>query len=105
MTKEEAAYADALNLIGSGVLSPDTDIALMDTLGKMRVQAGLTRPYVRCLYCQDTVPYDGAADGEHFADLWEHMIARHGFKTWVAEGPARNAWANPVTESERVTAA
>ncbi|MGY5634156.1 hypothetical protein ACW7N6_38085 [Streptomyces sp. UC1A3] len=48
---------------------------------------------------------DGPADGEHFADLWEHLIIRHGADPRLADEPARVAWAEAVAEHEGAKAA
>jgi hypothetical protein len=109
MTKEQLVYADTLNLIGSGVLDPDPwgeDGLLADTLGRQRrLAAHSTGPHVDCPHCWWTTPYGGPDDGEHFADLWEHLITRHGIDTWVAAAPAQAAWTRAVEEFEGVQAA
>ena len=109
MTKEQAAYADTLNLIGSDVLDPNpygADALLVDTLGRER-RAALhsTGPHVDCSYCWWTIPCAGRDDGDHFADLWEHLITRHGIDTWVAAAPAQVAWIRAVAEYEGAKAA
>lgn len=109
MTKEQAAYAATLNLIGSDVLDSrpgSWDGILVDTLGRARrTAAHSTGPHVDCPYCYWTTPYGGPVDGEHFADLWEHLIIRHGKDVRAAEDPARIAWNRPVLEHEGATAA
>jgi hypothetical protein len=109
MTKEETAYADTLNLIGSDVLDPSPegrDWELVDALGReRRLAAHSTGPHADCAYCYWTVPYNGATDGEHFADLWEHLIIRHGFDVRVAFSPAQLAWTRAGDRHERATAA
>jgi hypothetical protein len=44
-------------------------------------------------------------DGEHFADLWEHLITRHGIDTWTAAAPAQIVWIHAVAEYEGAKAA
>lgn len=106
MTKESAAYAAALNLIGTCVLHPRADAELADTLGRLRrAAAHSTGPHVDCPSCWWTVPCGGTDDGEHFADLWEHLIARHEVEPPYAEFPARSAWNRAVAEYEGVKAA
>ncbi len=108
MTKEETAYADTLNLLGSDVLDPrpESDWLLVDTLGReRRLAAHSTGPHVDCPNCWWTAPCDGLTDGEHFADLWEHLIVRHGLETWIAAAPAHTAWTRAVENSERAAAA
>lgn len=109
MTKEQTAYADTLNLIGSDVLDPrpeSLDGLLVDTLGReRRLAAHSTGPHADCPRCWWTVPCGGKSDGEHFADLWEHLIARHGADPRYADEPAREAWTDAVAEYEKVTAA
>jgi hypothetical protein len=109
MTKEEEAYASTLNLIGSDVLDPSpgsTGWELADALGReRRLAAHSTGPHVDCPHCYWTTPYCGPADNEHFADLWDHLVARHGCDARYADEPARVAWARPVLEFEGATAA
>lgn len=109
MTKEQTAYADTLNLLGSGVLDPSPespDSLLVETLGReRRLAAHSTGPHADCPSCYWTTPYGGPDDGEHFADLWDHLVARHGHDARYAEEPARRAWRNPAMEFEKVTAA
>ncbi|MFD8226922.1 hypothetical protein ACFV16_22425 [Streptomyces massasporeus] len=109
MTKEQAAYAAALNLAGSDVLDPKPggqDGLLVGSLGMLR-RAALhsTGPHADCSYCWYSTPCGGPLDGEHFADLWEHLIVRHGLDTWVAEAPAQMAWIYAVQEFEGAKAA
>lgn len=109
MTKEETAYADTLNLLGSDVLDPSPeseDGLLVDTLAReRRLAAHSTGPHADCPHCYWTVPYGGPTDGEHFADLWEHLIVRHEMQTWIAAAPAQTAWIRAVDEYEGATAA
>lgn len=109
MTKEEIAYAALLNLIGSAVLNPsvpDGDWELMDTLGQERRRAAhSTGPHADCPHCWWTIPCGGPKDDEHFADLWEHLITRHGADIRYADEPARKAWARAVAEYEGAMAA
>ena len=109
MTKEQTAYADTLNLIGSDVLDPNPkgeDGLLVDTLGReRRLAAHSTGPHVDCPHCWWTTPCGGLLDGEHFADLWEHLIVRHGMETWIAAAPAQMAWVHAVQEFEGAQAA
>lgn len=109
MTTEETAYADTLNFVGSDVLDPSpegTDWELVDALGReRRLAAHSTGPHADCPHCWWTVPCDGLADGEHFADLWEHLITRHGIDTWVAAAPAQMVWVYAVAEYEGAMAA
>lgn len=95
MTKEQAVYAATLNLIGSDVLDPAADAGLADALGReARNAAHSTGPHIDCAQdgCWWTTPYGTRTDGDHFADLWEHMITRHGFDIRLAELPALRAW-------------
>lgn len=100
MTKEQAAYAAALNLIGTGVLDWTADGSLVLTLGNLRFEALASAmppgPKVRCRRCPTPFPYGGPLDGQHFADLWEHMIIKHGCDPREAELPARSAWNHPL---------
>lgn len=109
MTKEETAYAAALNMLGSDVLDPSPegpDGKLADTLGAARRRAAhSTGPHADCPNCWWTVRCEGRADGEHFADLWEHLITRHGADPRFADEPARIAWACALAEYEGVKAA
>jgi hypothetical protein len=100
MTKEQAAYAAALNAIGSDILdSEGEDAYLADHLGEMRRRAAhSTGPHADCPRCWWTVPCGGPADGEHFADLWEHLIVRHGADPRYADEPARTAWRHAEAE-------
>lgn len=105
MTKEETAYADMLNLLGSGiVLDPDSfeDAPLRLFLGDLRFEALASvmppGPKVRCPKCPQPFLYDGPMDGEHFADLWVHLITRHHVDVRAAEDPAQRAWDHPVLE-------
>jgi hypothetical protein len=101
MTKEETAYAATLNLLGSDVLDPVEDCDLADTLGRERRRAiHSTGPCVDCPRkdCYWTTPYGGQDDNEHFADLWEHLIAVHKYDVRNAEDPAQRAWNRPVLE-------
>ena len=99
MTKEETAYAETLNLLGSDLPAPTRDAPLIRTLGDLRFEALASAmppgPKVRCHYCPEPFPYDGPAGGEHFADLWEHLITRHRVDPRAAEGPAQYAWGRP----------
>ncbi|MER7487944.1 hypothetical protein ABTY20_18955 [Streptomyces sp. NPDC126497] len=111
MTKEEAAYAATLNLLGSDVLDPrpeGPDAELVATLAEARRRAAhSTGPHVDCPYCFWTVRCDGTDEdqGEHFADLWEHLIARHGADPRFADDTARKAWSRAVAEHEGAKAA
>lgn len=106
MTEEQAAYGAALNLIGTGALDPCEDAELEDTLGCLRRAAAHSAgPQADCPSCHWTVPCDGREDGEHFADLWDHLITRHGTDPRWADEPARKAWARAVAEHEGATAA
>ena len=109
MTTEQAVYAAALNLIGSDVLDPrpeGLDGELVDTLGASRRRAAhSTGPHADCPQCWWTVRCDGPADGEHFADLWEHLIARHGADPRYADEPVRIAWSIATAEYEGAKAA
>lgn len=108
MTKEQVAYAATLNILGSDVLDPVRDEALTDTLAReRRTAAHSTGPHVDCPRegCYWTTPYGGPGDGEHYADLWEHLIARHGLDVRNAEVPATYAWRRPVHEFEGANAA
>jgi hypothetical protein len=103
MTKEETAYAATLNLLGTGVvLDPDSikDEPLRRTLGNLRYEALASvmppGPKVRCPRCAVPFAYGGPTDGEHFADLWEHLITQHRFDPRAAEDPARIAWKHPL---------
>lgn len=102
MTKEQAAYAAALNLLGSGIPDPDADALLRLTLGDLRYDALASEmpagPKVRCPRCPTPFLYDGPTDGEHFAELWEHLITRHHYDARNAEDPALVAWRHPLPE-------
>lgn len=94
MTKEEETYVSTLNLLGTVVLDPEEDWHLIYDLGQMRRTAAHSAgPCVDCRDCFWTTPYGGPMDGEHFADLWEHLIKRHRVETWMADTVARNVWA------------
>lgn len=100
MTKEETAYAAALNLLGSGIVLGSVDDApLRLTVEDLRFEALASDmppgPKVRCPYCPTPFAYGGPTDGEHFADLWEHLITRHGVDPRSAEDPAQRAWSRP----------
>lgn len=99
MTKEEAAYAAALNLIGTGALDGAADGPLILALEHLRFEALASTmppgPKVRCPRCPQPFPYGGPTDGEHFADLWEHLIVSHRIGVRAAEGPAEHAWHHP----------
>lgn len=100
MTKEETAYADTLNLLGSGdVLGSVDDTPLRLTVEDLRYEALASTmppgPKVRCPRCPTPFAYDGPTDGEHFADLWEHLISRHHYDPRNAEDPAQRAWSRP----------
>jgi hypothetical protein len=102
MTTEQTAYGAALNLFGSDV----DDVELVDYLGRLRrAAAHSTGPHADCPSCWWTVRCDGLGDGEHFADLWEHLIARHGADPRFADEPARIAWDRAVAEYEGTKAA
>jgi hypothetical protein len=108
MTKEETVYAATLNLLGSDVLdpNPEGDEVLTDALGQeRRLALHSTGPHADCPHCWWTIPCGGAKDGEHFADLWEHLITRHGEDPRYADEPARKAWARAVAEYEGAKAA
>lgn len=106
MTKEQAAYADTLNLLGSSVPDPVEDVVLVTTLAGERYAAlHPDEPHVHCPHCWWTTPYGGAVDGEHFLALWEHLITRHEVDVWLATAPARDAWDRAVAEYEGVKAA
>ena len=109
MTTEETAYADMLNLLGSDVLDPrpeGPDEALVDMLGAARRRAAhSTGPHADCPSCYWSVRCAGPDDGEHFADLWEHLITRHGADPRFADEPARVAWSRAVAEYEGAKAA
>lgn len=95
MTKEQAVYADTLNLLGSDILDPVRDFTLVDTLAASRRRAALpTGPHADCPSegCHWTTPYGGVTDGEHFADLWEHMIVHHRVDVRQAEDYVSRAW-------------
>ena len=102
MTKEETAYAAALNLLGSDVSGPVDDEPLRLTLGDLRFEALASvmppGPKVRCPRCAQPFPYGGPADGEHFADLWDHLAGVHRYDPRMAELPARDAWSRPLLE-------
>lgn len=107
MTKEQAVYAATLELIGSDILDPSPagrDFDLAHTLAQARRRAlHSTGPHVDCPKCYWTAPCNGLTDGEHFADLWEHLIARHGIDVRQAEDVARPAW--KVAAAEHAVAA
>lgn len=109
MTTEEIAYGAALNLLGCAVLDPrpeGTDWELADTLGRMRRRAAhSTGPHADCPHCWWTVRCTGPGDGEHFADLWEHLITHHGADPRYADEPARKAWDRAVAEHKGAKAA
>jgi hypothetical protein len=110
MTKEETAYAAALNLIGSGtVLGSPEDAPLRRTLEDLRYEALASvmpaGPKVRCPHCPTPFPCDGPDDGKHFADLWEHLIVSHRIDTWIAAAPAQTAWIRAVENFEGAQAA
>jgi hypothetical protein len=100
MTKEELAYTATLNLIGSDVLGSTEDTPLRLTLEDLRFEALASAmpagPKVRCLRCPTPFLYDGPAGGEHFADLWEHMIIKHGSDLRQAEWSVQSAWNRPL---------
>lgn len=103
MTKEEIAYAAALNVLGTGVvLGSADDTPLLLTLEDLRYEALASvmppGPKVRCPRCPTPFPYGGPLDGEHFADLWEHMINVHRVDVRQAELPAQSAWNHPRFE-------
>lgn len=103
MTKEDTAYADTLNLLGTGaVLDLIDDAHLRLTLEDLRYEALASHlppgPKVRCPKCPQPFSYGGPLDGEHFADLWAHLIARHGYDPRNAEDPAQRAWDHPLLE-------
>ncbi|WP_030248222.1 hypothetical protein [Streptomyces sp. NRRL S-455] len=103
MTKEQAAYAAALNRVGSDV---EDGLLFSETLGRWSATPrAATGPHVDCPHCWWTTPCGGPDDGEHFADLWEHLIARHGIDTWVAAALAQTAWVRAVEEFEGAQAA
>ena len=56
-------------------------------------------PKVRCPRCAQPFAYDGPTDGEHFAELWDHLIVRHRFDNRNAEDPAQRAWNHPRFEA------
>jgi hypothetical protein len=109
MTKELAVYADTLNLLGSDVLDPSPtgpDWELTDVLGRLRRRAvRLTGPHASCPHCRWATPCAGPGDGEHFADLWEHLIVHHGVDIRYADEPARKAWNRALAEYEGAKAA
>ena len=104
MTKEETAYADALNLLGTGFtpISSD-DVPLLLTLEDLRFEALASTmppgPKVRCPRCPQPFAYNGPLDGEHFAELWDHLGAVHHYDPRQAELPAKSAWSRPRFES------
>lgn len=104
MTEEQAVYAATLNLLGSDVLDPSpesTDSLLVETLGEARRRAVHSAgPAADCPQCLWTVRCGGPDDGEHFADLWEHLITEHGIDPRWADEPARKAWERAVAEHE-----
>ena len=103
MTKEEAAYAAALNRVGSDV---EDGLLFSGVLGRLRREAlHSTGPHADCPHCWWSVRCDGAVDGDHFLALWEHLIVRHGVDVWLATAPAREAWETAVAEYEGAKAA
>lgn len=103
MTKEQTAYGAALNLFGTGTVPGDlTDGPLLLTLGDLRYDALASAmppgPKVRCPRCPKPFAYDGPTDGEHFAELWDHLIGRHHVDPRAADGFAQYAWAHPLLE-------
>lgn len=100
MTKEQTAYAAMLNLLGSGIPDPVDDALLRRTLDDLRYEALASDmppgPKVRCPSCPTPFAYDGPVDGEHFAELWEHLITRHHYDPRNAEDPAQRAWSHPL---------
>lgn len=103
MTKEETAYAAALNLFGTGVVFDSVDDSrLLQTLADLRYDALASAmppgPKVRCPRCPTPFPYGGPTDGEHFADLWDHLAAVHRYDPRQAELPAQRAWDHPLFE-------
>lgn len=96
MTKEETAYADTLNLLGSDLMDPDSNLDVIHALDNERRAAEASVPRcVGCALCSFTVPYEGPTDGEHYADLWEHLIARHRIDADGASAPADWYWSRP----------
>ncbi|MGW2213250.1 hypothetical protein [Streptomyces sp. NPDC001781] len=100
MTTEQIAYYATLNLLGTGFTPVSVDDApLMLTLEDLRFRALASAmppgPKVRCTYCSQPFAYDGPTDGEHFAELWEHLIVVHHRQIPSADGLARMAWHNP----------
>jgi hypothetical protein len=92
MTKEELAYADALNIFGSDIAAPFEAVTQEAVLYGLRDAAYRSAGLARCTYCPQTFPTGGPDDGEHFADLWEHLITAHGRHVEIAHYPARTAW-------------
>ena len=94
MTKEQAAYAATLNLIGSDVLDPRADADLIVTLwDKHRAADNSTGPsVVLCPRCSHLVPFDGPQDAEHYADLCVHLSSRHDEDAWTADAEATTVW-------------
>lgn len=97
MTKEDDVYIGTLNLLGTVLPDPARDYDVENAVARERGRAANSvRGYVQCPFCSGTVPYDGPLDGEHFADLWEHLISRHEVEAFVAHCPALDAWEAPV---------
>ena len=93
MTKEQVAYAATLNLLGSAVLDPRKDRPTLDAVARLREAAeDSTLPRVHCGHCPALFARGGPRDGEHFADLWEHLIAAHHIEPHMATDVARLVW-------------
>lgn len=98
MTREETAYADTLNLIGSDPLVEPRDHDLLATVEHERRVAEASVPRrVECGRCWGfVVPYEGPMDGEHYAELWDHQIAVHHVDPVEADRHVRSDWDHPV---------
>lgn len=108
MTKAQLAYADTLNLFGSDIPDPYVDAVVVDTLAaERRLAAHSTGPHADCPKdgCYWTTPYNGWDDGEHFADMWEHLISEHHTEARAADSYVRISWRIAALESTGPVAA
>lgn len=97
MTKEEAVYAATLNLIGSDVPDPVREPDLAGVLDRLHARAETSAArHVVCPGCPREFVYDGPVSGEHFAEMWDHMIVSHGIRPQAAALPVQHAWERPL---------
>lgn len=94
MTKEQTAYADLLNTLGSDVPDRPADWWLVLELRRQRREAVRSTGHAECPWdgCRKTVAYKGPMDGEDFAVLWEHIATVHNYSVNSASAAARVAW-------------